>query len=556
MRRAVLVLLLLHILVYIAPLGIRPLLVPDETRYAEIPREMLVSGDWVVPRLNGLSYYEKPVLAYWLGAMSIAVFGVGNFAVRFPSALCAALTTLVVGLLAGRFLGRRAGLTAAAVHASSPLVFALGVTNVPDNPLTFFVTAALAAFFLAYREPRPGRQRALLFFCGAACGLAFLTKGFLAFAVPFVTVVPFLLWSRRLTEFLRLGWLPALGAAVVAAPWCVLVALRAESFWSHFFWVEHVQRFFSGQGQHPEPFWFFVPYFLVGALPALAMVFPFLSGWRERLAQDTLPAFALGWLLFPFLFFSFSSGKLGTYILPCFPPFALLTAACVERFIETGDLRRLRAVQRWWALGIGLLTLALAALLVVGRARGGLAGLEAVGETWMWMVPGGTAWIAACLYLGSRARKPAVPFWIYFATPAFFYAAIQFSVLPARFTADKTPGRLLAENESRVAPGTLLVAGRTVSAAVAWYLERNDVAVLGRLEEPGWGVEEGARAEGVIPLSRFVRLAEDAAEDRRHVVLFLRRDLYRQMYEGRLPPPTRRADDRGFLWLEYGRRMP
>ena len=92
-------LILVYLVVYILPLDLRPLMIPDETRYAEIPREMLKSGDWIVPRLNGLRYFEKPPMGYWLNAMSISLFGENGFAVRLSSALAAGLTALLAGIL-------------------------------------------------------------------------------------------------------------------------------------------------------------------------------------------------------------------------------------------------------------------------------------------------------------------------------------------------------------------------------------------------------------------------------------------------------------------------
>lgn len=163
-RSAVLVpgvLLLLYLFIYIYPLGYRPLAIPDETRYAEIPREMLATGDWITPRLNGLRYFEKPPMGYWLNAMSIALFGENEFAVRFPSALAAGITTLMVFLLALRISGRRRiAMAAAIIHMTFMEVYIVGVTSVLDNFLTLFLTAGIICFYLAATGSRsaPGES--------------------------------------------------------------------------------------------------------------------------------------------------------------------------------------------------------------------------------------------------------------------------------------------------------------------------------------------------------------------------------------------------------------
>jgi hypothetical protein len=109
----------IFVLLYIVPLGIRPIILPDESRYAEIPREMIVSGDWIVPHLDGLRYFEKPVLGYWLNALSIKLFGENAFAVRFPSALATGISAFIVFMLVCRFTGDVTTAIAAALIFSS-----------------------------------------------------------------------------------------------------------------------------------------------------------------------------------------------------------------------------------------------------------------------------------------------------------------------------------------------------------------------------------------------------------------------------------------------------
>ncbi|MEN6427881.1 MAG: phospholipid carrier-dependent glycosyltransferase, partial [Phycisphaerales bacterium] len=192
------------LLLYIVPLGVRPLVIPDETRYAEIPREMLASGDWLVPHLSGLRYFEKPPLGYWLNAVSVGLFGENAFAIRLPSAIAAGLTALLLFLWARRWTGASATpLLATAVFLLSFEVMAVGVFCVLDSVLSLFVTATIVASDLACEQRTPRTRMILLVLAGVACGMAFLTKGFLALAVPVVVIVPFAFWQGRLKTCLR-----------------------------------------------------------------------------------------------------------------------------------------------------------------------------------------------------------------------------------------------------------------------------------------------------------------------------------------------------------------
>ncbi|HUT46428.1 MAG TPA: phospholipid carrier-dependent glycosyltransferase, partial [Sedimentisphaerales bacterium] len=185
------------------------MLIPDEFRYAEISREMLETGDWVVPHLDGLRYFEKPVLGYWLNAIGIAMFGENAFAIRFFSALAAGISAVILFFLARKYAGGyRTGIFVAVVFLTCSEVFSIGTISVFDSMFSMFLTAAMALFFFAHMEDKPRKRICLLVLSGISCGLAFLTKGFLAFAIPAVTVIPFLIWQRRAKEIFRILWVP------------------------------------------------------------------------------------------------------------------------------------------------------------------------------------------------------------------------------------------------------------------------------------------------------------------------------------------------------------
>ncbi|MDO8303451.1 MAG: phospholipid carrier-dependent glycosyltransferase, partial [Sedimentisphaerales bacterium] len=237
MKSTPVIIIVLFAMVYIVPLGVRPLVIPDETRYAEIAREMLQSGDWIVPHLAQTRYFEKPVLGYWLTAVSIKLFGENNSAVRLPSALAVGISAIMIFLLVYKFGGgqKKTGFLATGVFLTFCQVFGVGIFCVLDSIFSLFITAVMVSFFAAYTEYRPGKRMAYLAMCGIFCGLAFLTKGFIGFAVPLVIVVPFLLWQRKMIELLKLFYVPAIATILVVLPWAIAVHFRETDYWHYFF---------------------------------------------------------------------------------------------------------------------------------------------------------------------------------------------------------------------------------------------------------------------------------------------------------------------------------
>jgi len=370
MRRVVLVGALVFAVVYLVPLGVRPLYSPDETRYAELPREMLASGDWVVPHLNGLRYFEKTPLGYWAMAASMSILGETELAVRLPTAISAALTAALILLLVSRSSVRpRAGLLAAGIYLTFLEVYVIGNINILDSILTLFVTGSMISIFLALEATNARARTMLLVVGGILCGLAFLTKGFLALAVPALVLGPFLLMERRLRDLVRAPWLAIAAAFAVAVPWAVLIHVREPDFWWYFFWTEHVQRFLSpvSDNLHAEPFWYFVPVLVVSAAPWLPLLPAGISGLRSKPSGSPLVRLCLVWFAVPFLFFSVSGGKLAPYILPCHPALAVLLGLGIDTYLE-------RKHTRLFTAG-ALVTAAVAVAVLLGVAVAGRAKL-------------------------------------------------------------------------------------------------------------------------------------------------------------------------------------
>jgi len=488
MNRAAVSVIGLFLFIYILPLGVRPMTVPDESRYSEIPREMLASGEWVVPHLNGVLYFEKPVLGYWINALSISLLGENAFAVRLPSALAVGISALLIFLLMrGLRGGSQAGILAAAAFLTCLQVSALGAINLLDSMFSMFLTGAMVSFFRAHMAGTPLKRNGFLALFGALCGLAFLVKGFLAFAVPVVTIVPFMLWEKQGKRLFTIPWIPLLTALGVALPWCVMIHLREGDFWNYFFWNQHISRFISPlAGQHPKPFWYFIPVLFAGALPWMALVPAIISGARRTRSSDPLIRFAICWFLFPFIFFSISSGKLIPYILPCFPPLIVLMTVSLLDYFDAGKQKAFRICAACLALLLGILGV----LLMVSQVTE-LFGPGPYGKAEMWKsVLGGLSLLfwGLILSFSARATGPKKRLALYCAAPLLFLFIGSF-IIPDRVMERRAPERLLLRNADRVHSDTLLVSDEYLVHAVCWFYKRDNVSLLEKGGELTYGLK-------------------------------------------------------------------
>jgi 4-amino-4-deoxy-L-arabinose transferase-like glycosyltransferase len=317
----------LIVLLWLATLGARPLFNPDEGRYAEIPREMLGSGDWVIPHLDGLAYIEKPPLQYWATALSYRFLGASVFSARLYTALCALTGIALVWMLARRLWDEAAGWRAAAVLASLSLFTIMGQLLTLDMSLTLFMTLSLAGFLLAQREN--SRRWMLVAWVAAACGV--LTKGLVAAAVPAAVLVVYTLVTRDTSAWRKLelkAGVPLFLA--VAVPWHWLAASRLPDFLQFFFIHEHFARYLTPSAGREEAGWFFGAVFLSGSLPwTLPALRILATGWRARVAPGEFnhALFLWLWVVFVLGFFTLSDSKLIPYILPLMPAVALLIGA-------------------------------------------------------------------------------------------------------------------------------------------------------------------------------------------------------------------------------------
>ena len=321
---------LLFTIIWFVSIGHNALIHPDEGRYATIALNMLHSGDWVTPRLNGILYFEKPALPYWLGALSFKLFGVSEWSARLWPALSGWLAVITVALTARCLWDSEAGHLAGMVMGSSCWVMANSHFLNLDTGLTFFLTLSLCAFLLAQREDAGhAERRSWMWMCWAAMAGATLSKGLIGIVIPGATLVLYSLLFRRYDFWRQLDcWIGLLIYLVLTAPWFILVSLRNPSFAHFFFIYEHFDRFLLPDHRRNGPFWYFVPYLLVGFLPWVSLLPAMLRQGmqREGRAPLQIDRLLLVWAAFIFLFFSKSDSKLPSYILPMFPALALLAA--------------------------------------------------------------------------------------------------------------------------------------------------------------------------------------------------------------------------------------
>ena len=343
-RRGLLLLLLFSLLIWFGPLDYRKLVKPDEGRYAEIAREMAVTGDWVTPRLNGIKYFEKPPLQYWATGAAFKVFGFADWAARLWTALTGFLTLLVVCWAGRRFFGPAAGLYGSMVAGSSFYFIGLGHVSTLDMGLTFFTTLTLVGFCAAQQDgvTEPARKRAMLV-TWAAMALAVLSKGLIGIVLPGATLALTILLTRDWQLLRSLYLLPGLAIFLaITAPWFIAVSLKNPEFPWFFFIHEHVLRYATNEARREGPFYYFVPILLVGFLPWVIVMLDTIWGTLRSptmLVREThRPALVLIlWSLFVFAFFSFSGSKLPAYILPIFPALSLLMGKRLAA-IETRQL--------------------------------------------------------------------------------------------------------------------------------------------------------------------------------------------------------------------------
>ena len=459
--------------------GLMGLFEPTETRYAEIAREMRVSGDYLVPRLNGIAHFHKPPLAYWLTAAGFAACGVNEWGARLPVALASLLTLAFTALAARRGfapLGVRPGL-AAWLLGTSALFIAIGRALASDP----FLAATVAGFWaLAPSAWAP-----------ALLGVGFVVKGPVVLVPTLVVVLAVAALSRDRAPLARLGparaWWLFLG---LGAPWYLIVVARTPGLLRYFFADQLWSRYATTEHQRGGPPWYFLAVLIAGALPwTPALVAGVARTWRDRRALES--RLLLAWLFLPLVFFSFSGSKLPAYLLPLFPAVALLAARGLEPDVPAA---------RWSIAAL------LAGIAIVGWTLGPVALGRTIGiePPQSFALPLAAHAGLACLVLSA--------FWV--VRERFAIAALLVTLGAAALLAGlarydgplgSPRGFVRVAAEAR-APGEPVVEYRRFEAGLPFYL-REPVRLLDVPRESGFS-EPGTRARIFVTRDSLPALAD------------------------------------------------
>lgn len=458
--------------VYFGSSWCRPLGNPDESRYTEIPREMVVTGDWLAPRLNGVLYFEKPPLFYWLQAASYRASGLNRISLRFWPGFFALATCGMCYWAGSRLYGRRSGVMAALVLASSLIYFALSQLIILDMAVSFFISAALMCYLVGIRSPLGSGRRWYFWSFYALIGLAVMTKGLMAIAIPGAIIF---LWFLLLGQWRELRNLYLLSGAIIfcliVLPWHIRIAMEHREWFDFYIIHEHFKRYLTDVSNRVQPFWFFFVFLPVGFVPwvfflpsALAMALK--GGWSRR-AENREAWFLIIWAVFILLFFSISHSKLIPYILPAVPPLALLVGRYLASAVELsgGWTASLRWPVRLCALFLWIGALAIPVVGYVREEAGELSG----GASMVFIVG---ALICALAGFGlwrlSLRGSKSFPIWIAFSMIAVF---LVFNPVAARFQPPSMEGMARALKE-QCRPGDEVYSYRIYFNELPLYLDR------------------------------------------------------------------------------------
>lgn len=537
-------LFILFCLVWFTMLGARTLVPSDEGRYAEIAREMAITGDVITPRLNGIKYFGKPPLQAWMNALTFRVFGLGEWQARLWTGLCGMLGILMVFLAGRRVYNAQTGFTAALVLGSSFFWAGAAHVNSYDIGVSAMMAVALCALLIAQRvEAAPRARRNWMLVCWAGMALAVMSKGLVGIVLPGAVLGLYSVVARDWRIWQRLHILPGVTVFLaIAAPWFVLVSLRNPEFPEFFFIREHVQRFTSNVHQRGAPWYYFLPLLVLGITPWLGVLVQSLRhGLRETTSGFNPGRLLAVWALFIFVFFSLSDAKLPAYILPVFPALALLIAHYLENasykalIIAAGTLALLGAAMLLFAYGAPALAL----------QYGGFA--PWIRGAAVLLVAGGIA----AAWLAGRARA-----WALIVLAAAGFVAGQVLMLGHEpFGREKAGVGHLAALRAEITPQTPIYGVELYEYALPFYLGRT-LIMVGRAED---GMRLGLQKEPTLwipTLDRFISIwTADHARGRK-AVAFMRPEMYASLRRRGVPMRVIGQDPRRVIVTNDVRRVP
>lgn len=324
---------------------LRPLSLPDEGRYADVGRWMLMSGDWLAPRLNGIPFFHKPPLLHWLQAISFSALGVSAWSARLVPAMHAGLMLVVMYLAARTFASERVARNSVLILGSSVGFLISGQYVNHDMLVAAWISMAIWCFALSFKPSQHvDVNLSLLGF--AACGFGLLSKGLIGFVLPGLVMVCWLLWTGQFGRVRQMPWIRGILLwSVISLPWFVLGQMKYSELFNYLIIGQHFARYVGDQFNNPWGWWFY------GAV-LVAMLFPWsllilqdlrpkawLMVWQteRKLAARHFESLLWIWTLCISLFFSLPQSKIVGYILPVLPPLACLLALAWEKWLVRGQ---------------------------------------------------------------------------------------------------------------------------------------------------------------------------------------------------------------------------
>lgn len=476
---------------------------PDEGRYAEIPLQMLVTGDWITPRLNGLKYFEKPPLQYWATAVAYTLFGVSEATSRLWASLTGFLAALATCHAGTRLFGLRVGLYAGLILLSTTLFFLSGMINTLDMGVSSFLTIALAGFLCAQRDEATSLQtRWGMYLAWASIALAVLSKGLIGVVLPGAVLVSYSLIQRDWRLWKRLHLTSGITIlAVIAVPWFVLVAKANPEFLHFFFIREHVDRFTSSVHGRFHPWYYYVPVMVIGLFPWLFLLpISLRKAWftQEVPQQFNSERFLVLWIAVIYLFFSISNSKLPFYLVPVLPPIALLMARTVLRLDNRQLARRFIA-----NLLLGMIAMGAAYFYQFNQFLSAQSTTDANGQVFAWLLTGTTllasGWALGYWHIVRKNIETAIVVIAFSSILGF-----QLVMRDVDNMAPDLSSYQIAQKIAALHPSGAIYSVGVYRQSLAFYLKR-PVTVVAYQGELAFGLEQSPN-QGIATLDAFKKV--------------------------------------------------
>lgn len=459
-------------LFYVLWLGGHALFTPDEGRYSEVAREMIASGDYITPRVDGVAFLDKPILYYWLQASAIRLFGLNEWSLRFWPALAGVIGCLVT-YISGRIIyNRRTAILAALFLATSPLYYGAAHYANMDLEVAAWVGSSLLCFIAAMQlSGRPRMSFLLAAYIFAS--FAFLTKGLIGIVFPGMIIGCWILFLNRWNTLKSMLLVPGLLLfTCLVAPWYILVQKANPEFLHFFFVTQQVSRFLTqADFNNKAVFWFYVPIILVGFFPwsvfAIQTLYQKIKVIIQNRQQHSVDAFLVIWFTIVFIFFSIPKSKTVGYILPLFPALALMTSSSLNLLCD--KMTRSLGVR----IGLNLFTLSclLLSALLFSLPHLSLSFIRIYPETLPFLAIGGSIYLVAGIVNLIITRKQNIPLFILLALVTSVCSLITLTASTDAFN-QKSIKPLAMQIKSLIRPQDEVVSYHKYYQDLPLYLER------------------------------------------------------------------------------------